>query len=408
MEQKQLDELDESYFGEEFIEDDEDIKIEKVGAKSAKKSAKKTKTAKKSAKKEAVKENVVIEPIEIIEEKKIDLEDSPKIAEESKEELSKMESSIEAAETVDPWALDDENESGLFKEVSTWKAITGIAVILLILSLFTQGFNFSPTAENQITSMTILEAESKTLDFVNENLLQPPFVATIESSEELPGVFRVTLSLAGQQVDSFITKDGKFFFPQGFDTTLLSMEGTDGITTAATVDIDTTDSLEAEDTNDKSLEIVVEDEVSSEVEDSLDSAKSTEDSPAENLDETTPVTDDTSSDVPSETPTEVKIPPVAVSTSNLAVSYKKWNFAPQKLSVAKGSHVVLTFTPDESNPSFALASFKLLIPQLALEKEISGVTKVEFDATESGDLDLTCASCSSTQALAMIGKIAVE
>ena len=57
----------------------------------------------------------------------------------------------------------------------------------------------------------------KALDYVNSQLLQPPFVATIDSSEELDNLYKIVLSVVGQTVDSYVTKDGKFFFPQGFD-----------------------------------------------------------------------------------------------------------------------------------------------------------------------------------------------
>jgi len=416
MEQKQLDELDESYFGEEFVDDDEEIKIEKVNAKpkSSKKTPKKTKTAKKTAKKEVSKKDtsasasasaVVKEP-EVKSKMEInnDKEDNNK-----KEEVVKVEETtpppINAPEPVDPWALDDEDETGLFKEVSTWKAITGIAVILLVLSLFTQGFNFSPEEVDKTNPLSLSDAEFKALTFVNENLLQAPFVASVEKSEELKNVFKVTLSLAGQEVDSFITKDGQFFFPQGFDTELLP-DTSDNPTTAATIDLtDGTEDSGDESTDDSSLELDTELElVPDTTEDAVDDKEEVVEA-EEPAAETTPEPETTPEIVPE--PTPVETPPTA-STEKLSVSYKKWNFVPQKMTVAKGSKVMLTFNSDDSNPSFVLPSFKLSIPQLGLEKEITGTTTVEFDASESGNLDLTCASCSGTQAIAMQGMIVVE
>ena len=45
----------------------------------------------------------------------------------------------------------------------------------------------------------------------------------IESSAEENGLYKVSLSVAGQSVDSYITKDGSLFFPQGFE---INVDGT--------------------------------------------------------------------------------------------------------------------------------------------------------------------------------------
>ncbi|MEW5896892.1 MAG: thioredoxin domain-containing protein [Nanoarchaeota archaeon] len=115
----------------------------------------------------------------------------------------------------DPWSDDD--DSGMFKDASTWKVITGIAILLLVLSIFTQGFSFTKNAKSGY-ALTLPDAEKKTLDFVNTKLLQPPFQAEVSSSEELDDLFRIELDVAGQSFDSYLTKDGRLFFPQGFNT----------------------------------------------------------------------------------------------------------------------------------------------------------------------------------------------
>jgi protein-disulfide isomerase/plastocyanin len=183
MEQKQLDE-DDSFLTEEFI-DEEDLLKAKPEAKPVKKTVKKKAPAKEAepeVKITSVKEEPAKEPVPTT---------MPK----------------------DPWKEDE--EESVFKEVSTWKAITGIMVVLLIVSLFTQGFNFAstPTLEN---SLSLSEAEQRAVTYVNTNLLQPPFVAEVTSSAEEDDLYKITLSVAGEQVDSYLTKDGSLFFPQGF------------------------------------------------------------------------------------------------------------------------------------------------------------------------------------------------
>ena len=137
------------------------------------------------------------------------------IKKETETKSAKESKPLETTPAVNPWG--EEEGSGLFKQTSTWKALTGITLVLLALSIFTQGFNFAETSPTGAVAVTLGEAEGKALDYVNSQLLQPPFVATIDSSEELDNLYKIVLSVAGQTVDSYVTKDGKFFFPQGFD-----------------------------------------------------------------------------------------------------------------------------------------------------------------------------------------------
>lgn len=230
MEQKQLDEIEnDSYFGEEFVEEDlpedkdEDFLEEKSKPKKAehkekevKKTAmKKTKPVKKSdssfynskieskAEKPAVKEEIKITPAH-----------EPKV--------------VETSSPVNPWADDDSSESGMFTKVSTWKVIAGILLVLVIFSIYTEGFGVK---NSNGTELTLSEAEDKALTYVNNNLLQAPFVATVEKSAAVGDLYKITLSVAGQSVDSYLTKDGKLFFPQGFD---LSASASSGATGGAT------------------------------------------------------------------------------------------------------------------------------------------------------------------------------
>ncbi len=225
MEQKQLDEMEDSFSGEEFIDDyeDGDIIIEdalptKEGAGKGKRGKqKKTKESKASAVHAGKKSEY--EPKRVEEEKKKSGFYEP-VKGEKMAEPEKVP--FETSPRVDPWADEKEKEiessesDGL--KNSTWKIITGIAIILLILSIFTQGFSFAKGNSSPATTLSLQEGEQKALTFVNNNLLQPPYQAQLQSSAEINGMYKVTLAVAGQVVDSYITKDGALFFPQGFET----------------------------------------------------------------------------------------------------------------------------------------------------------------------------------------------
>ncbi len=215
MEQKQLDE-EESFFGEELVEE------ESSSSKTATKS--KPKKEKKSSKKYAEK---VVE---------VDKEEKMENSNEDKDEV-KIIPATEKAETVepakpdivdskpvvDPWEDEDDSNDSL-KSASTWKLLTGILLILLVVSVFTGGFNMDGAVTSE--GITLAEAEGKVLDYVNTNLLQAPFTAELESSEDAGSLYKLTILVAGQKVDSYITKDGKIFFPQGFQLDEISQAAT--------------------------------------------------------------------------------------------------------------------------------------------------------------------------------------
>ncbi len=200
MEQKQLDEIDESFFGEEIIEDEEP-KMKKSNSKSKKSNKMADKKSKEKNKEEPSKKS------EAKKEVKADLK-----VEEKKEEV-KIETVSD--EKIDPWADEEKSSGSMFGQVSTWQAVAGILAILLIFSIFTYGFRFSDSDQGEAISLS--EAEELALEYINSELLQAPFVAELQDSEEMDNVFRFSLSIGGQVIDSYMTKDGTMLFPQGFE-----------------------------------------------------------------------------------------------------------------------------------------------------------------------------------------------
>ncbi len=70
--------------------------------------------------------------------------------------------------------------------------------------------------ENQ--GLTPEAAKAKTEEFINKNLLSPGTTAVVEQITEENGLYKVSVKLSnGQQIDSYISKDGTKFFPQVMD-----------------------------------------------------------------------------------------------------------------------------------------------------------------------------------------------
>jgi plastocyanin len=398
VEQKQLDEIDESYFGEEFI--DEDVKDEKMKNQDSKKEVKPRKKAasKKTAKKvEKMDGKEEVKKKEVLKDSKEEIKVQPVSVESGKTEPevtitpAKEESSFSAK---DPWD-DDENGESMFKEVSTWKAITGIAIILLAFSVFTNGFNFDEGATTAAVvegGLTLQEAEQKAITYVNENLLQPPFFAELESSQETEGLYKVTLSVAGQSVDSFMTKNGNLFFPQGFDTNV-DVLGTDSTFEESVVEEELINKeiVEIEevlaknsDEKNKTVDEVVLEEVNTEGAEEVVDEIVKEDEGVQKKEVVEPVV----------------VPPVASGkTVTLSLSAKKWLFNPQTLTVSKGDTVRLNVVPEGLSFTFGVAD-------LGVSQEVSGSTTVEFIASKSGNFEFSCSSCESWRG--MVGTLVVK
>jgi len=389
MEQKQLDEIDETFFGEEFVDDETSVTIQsaKDGPKNinskknqvtvkkkvvtpSKAPAKKNKIETKHTKSAGKHFSKEISPkIEIVENHsaKNDIKIEP-----VKSPLERIEP-VEISSPVNPWAEEKNTTSNqsLFAETSTWKAITGIVIILLLVSIFTQGFRFYASSSSG-SELSLEEAEVKALDYVNTKLLQPPYVAEVEFSQAVEDLYLVRLSVAGQSVDSYITKDGSLFFPQGFDTSKSLEEQAELNAPEVSLDVDTN----AADKN------------------TVDDTTGPSDVAADTNNVEAAVVGDTSSDsVPVEEPF---VPAPAETTAKVVevkMTSKKWIFSPRKVTVDAGSQVKLVITPDNSNPSFALPKYTFSIPQLSISKSVSGPTTIEFTPKAPGSYPFSCGDC---------------
>ncbi|MGV8168742.1 MAG: hypothetical protein ACP5N3_01670 [Candidatus Nanoarchaeia archaeon] len=94
---------------------------------------------------------------------------------------------------------------------TTWMVMAIVfflaAIIFLVLWLTNGRDSTSGVGEEQI------KVEMK--KFIDENLLQAGMTSTVDSVEDLGGIYKLTISVAGQTITSYATKDGKIFFPSG-------------------------------------------------------------------------------------------------------------------------------------------------------------------------------------------------
>lgn len=67
--------------------------------------------------------------------------------------------------------------------------------------------------------LSVQEAGEKAMDFINEDLLRGTATASLIEAVEENGLYKVKFSIEGRELESYITRDGKLFFPEGISLT---------------------------------------------------------------------------------------------------------------------------------------------------------------------------------------------
>ena len=90
-------------------------------------------------------------------------------------------------------------------KVSFWKVSTVVLLALLILLNYSN-FIGGGLSEEEISANTI--------NYINNNLLQAGDEAQLVSATKEGDLYNLKLNIAGQEIDSYVTLDGKLLFPQ--------------------------------------------------------------------------------------------------------------------------------------------------------------------------------------------------
>lgn len=88
-----------------------------------------------------------------------------------------------------------------------------IVLVLLVLGYKSGKMNFKLPIFGSKT-LTQDQAKAKVTDFITKNLVQEGTKVEVKSITEENGLYKLSLSVAGQDINSYMTKDGKIFFPE--------------------------------------------------------------------------------------------------------------------------------------------------------------------------------------------------
>ncbi len=98
------------------------------------------------------------------------------------------------------------------KKIGVWQISTAVLMILFLISIFTSGYTEIKSLE--LTGQVVAD---KTVKFINENLMQGQAIAKLKGIEESNGMYKIKLDINGQEMESYVSKNGKLLFPQVID-----------------------------------------------------------------------------------------------------------------------------------------------------------------------------------------------
>lgn len=97
------------------------------------------------------------------------------------------------------------------------KKILPIAIIIAGIVIAGTIYYVNKPGEEAGEILSSQEAAEKAINFINQNLLSEGITASlIEVSEEM-GLYKIKFDIEGQEIESYLTRDGKLLFPNAIN-----------------------------------------------------------------------------------------------------------------------------------------------------------------------------------------------
>jgi len=114
--------------------------------------------------------------------------------------------------------------TSILKQKKNWTTLLIIVAVLFVLGLITTTSlrnNSEKANEQKINkpgkTLSIEEATIKAEGFINEFLMQSGSTATVKEVVSEYGLYKLSIDITSDVVESYLTKDGKLFFPQALN-----------------------------------------------------------------------------------------------------------------------------------------------------------------------------------------------
>ena len=123
-------------------------------------------------------------------------------------------------------------------------------IILLVLFIAISASGCALLSASSDPVLGLEEAKTKIVSFINTSLMQPGQEVSVKEIVEENGLYKVTVNMSsGQEIISYMTKDGKLFFPQVMDvaeTEAKAQEEAAAPASQATADVPKADKAQVE------------------------------------------------------------------------------------------------------------------------------------------------------------------
>ena len=87
-------------------------------------------------------------------------------------------------------------------------------IIIIALAVLVGGGLFYRNYSSQVQALSPEEAGEKAISYINENMLGGDVKASLMSSTEESGMYKVHFKIQEEEHDAYVSKDGMFLFPQ--------------------------------------------------------------------------------------------------------------------------------------------------------------------------------------------------
>lgn len=127
----------------------------------------------------------------------------------------------------------------ILKQGKTWTTLIVIVAVLVVLGLITSSSLHKDANKTAVVkpgkTISTDQAKARAEDFVNKFLMQSGTKATVKDITTEYGLYKLKVDITSDVVDSYMSKDGKLFFPQALDVDQISAAktGTASSTTPA-------------------------------------------------------------------------------------------------------------------------------------------------------------------------------
>jgi protein-disulfide isomerase len=105
-------------------------------------------------------------------------------------------------------------------KINLWMVTTVALLVVCIFLILQPGILYITGQASSVGGLTGEQAGNKAVDYINDNLVQTGDV-TLVNAEDINGIYKITTSYQDQDIDVYITKDGRWLFVSGdpYDTT---------------------------------------------------------------------------------------------------------------------------------------------------------------------------------------------